>query len=53
MIRSYRGALARGWTLERIHRYWKSQAGNANSYMIDPEERAGSLYQVARRIGII
>ena len=53
MIRSFRGALARGWTRERIYRYWSAQAGNASTYMIDPEERAGSLDQVARRVGII
>jgi hypothetical protein len=51
--RSYRGALARGWTPERIYRYWKAEAGNADTFMIDPEEQAGSLYQVACRVGII
>jgi hypothetical protein len=52
LVRSYRGALAREWTPERIYRYWKAEAGNANTFMIDPEERAGSLDLVARRVGI-
>jgi hypothetical protein len=53
MVRSYRGALARGWTEEGIHRYWEAQSGSTGTYMIDPEERAGSLFQVARRVGTI
>jgi hypothetical protein len=53
MVRSFRGALARGWTEERIYAYWAAQAGSAGTYMIDPEDRAESLYQVARRIGTI
>jgi len=53
MVRSYRGALARGWTQERIYRYWEEQAGSTHTYMIDPEERASSLLRVARRVGTI
>jgi hypothetical protein len=53
MVRSFRGALARGWTEERIYQYWEAQAGCTGTYMIDPEDRAGSLFQVARRVGTI
>ena len=53
MARSYRGALARRWTRERIYRYWEEQAGSTGTYMIDPPERASSLFQVARRVGTI
>ncbi len=53
MARSFRGALTRGWTEERIYRYWESQAGGVGTYMVDPEARASSLFQVARAIGAI
>jgi len=53
MVRSYRGALTRGWAMERIYRYWEEQVGSTGTYMIDPEESASSLYQVARRVGTI
>ena len=53
MVRSYRGALTRGWANERIYRYWEEQVGSTGTYMIDPEESASSLYQVARRVGTI
>jgi hypothetical protein len=53
MVRSYRGALARGWTHERIYRYWEGQVGSTRTYMIDPGERASSLFEVARRVGTI
>jgi hypothetical protein len=53
MVRSHRGALARGWTQERIYRYWERQAGSTNTYMIDPEARASSLYQLARLVGTL
>ena len=53
MVRSYRGALARGWTHERIYRYWEQQVGSTGTYMVDPEERASGLFLVARRVGSI
>ena len=53
MVRSYRGALARGWTHERIYRYWERQVGSTGTYMVDPEERASGLFLVARRVGSI
>jgi hypothetical protein len=53
MVRSYRGALARGWTEERIFSYWEGQAGTAGTYMIDPEAPPESLFQVARRVGAL
>jgi hypothetical protein len=53
MARSHRGALARGWSYERIYRYWEKQVGCMNTYMIDPEQRASSLFEVARRVGTV
>ena len=53
MVRSYRGALARGWTEERIFLYWAGQAGTAGTYMIDPEGLEKSLFKVARRVGAL
>jgi hypothetical protein len=53
MVRSFRGALLRGWTEERIYQYWEAQAGSTSIYMIDPEESASSIFQVARRVGTI
>jgi hypothetical protein len=53
MARSYRGALSRGWTEERIFSYWEAQSGEAGSYDIDPAEDAASLFEVARRVGAL
>jgi hypothetical protein len=53
MARSHRGALARGWTHERIYRYWEGQVGSMNTCMIDPEQRASSLFELARRVGSV
>ena len=53
MVRSYRGALARGWTEERIFLYWEGQVGTVGTYMIDPEAPEESLFQVARRVGAL
>ena len=53
MVRSFRGALDRGWTERRIYAYWEGQAGNLGTYMIDPEERADSLFAVARQVGAL
>ena len=53
MARSYRGALSRGWTEERIFSYWEALSGDPGTYMIDPAEDAGSLFEVARRVGAL
>lgn len=53
MVRSFRGALDRGWSEERIYSYWEGQAGSVGTYMVDPEQRADSLFQVARLVGAI
>jgi hypothetical protein len=53
MVRSYMGAVERGWTHERIYGYWEEQVGSTRTYMIDPGERASSLFEVARRVGAI
>lgn len=53
MVRSYRGAVARGWSEEAIFSYWADLAGAVGTYMIDPEQRGKSLLQVARRVATI
>jgi hypothetical protein len=53
MVRSYRGALARGWTDEGIFSYWDEQTGSLGTYMVDPQRPADSLFEVARVVGAI
>jgi hypothetical protein len=53
MVRSFRAALSRGWTEESIYRYWEGQAGSTGTYMVDPENRADSIFQVARKVGAL
>jgi hypothetical protein len=53
MVRSFRGALDRGWTDARIYAYWEGQAGSPGTYMVDPQEHADSLFSVARRVGAL
>src|SRR5262245_22967672 len=52
MVRSYRGALARGWTDGTIFDYWAKLAGAVGTYMVDPEDLADDLLSVARRIAL-
>jgi hypothetical protein len=53
MVRSYRGAIARGWSDEEIYVYWQSLTGVAGAYMVDPQQHADNLFQVARRVGAV
>jgi len=53
MARSFRSAVARGWTSEEIYRYWQHQVGAAGTIMIDPQQHADTLFQVARRVGAL
>ncbi len=53
MVRSYRSALARGWSDERIFSYWKDQTGILGTVMIDPLRNAETLFSVARVVGAI
>jgi hypothetical protein len=53
MVRSFRGAQGRGWTIDRIYAYWQSHVGVAGKLMIDPQQHADTLFQVARRVGAI
>lgn len=53
MVRSLRGAQARGWTIERIYGYWQAHVGISGHLMIDPQQHADTLFQVARRVGAI
>jgi hypothetical protein len=53
MARSFKSAVARGWTAEEIYRYWQHQVGAAGTIMIDPQQHADTLFQVARRVGAL
>jgi hypothetical protein len=53
MVRSFRGAQGRGWTIERIYAYWQAHVGISGRLMIDPQQHADTLFQVARRVGAI
>jgi len=47
LARSYRGAIDRGWTAERIYGYWQTQVGVAGGrLMLDPQQHADSLLQI-------
>ena len=53
MVRSYRSAIDRGWEPETIYGYWRRQVGASGNIMIDPQQHADTLFQVARRIGAV
>ena len=53
MVRSYKGALERGWTNEEIYAYWQGHVGVAGRIMIDPQLHADTLFHVARRVGAL
>jgi hypothetical protein len=53
MVRSFRGALARGWSAEEVYRWWQAQVGAVGNVMIDPQQHADTLFQVARRVGAL
>lgn len=53
MARSYRGAIGRQWSEEDIYLYWQGQVGMSGSVMIDPQQHADTLFQVARRLGAV
>ena len=53
MVRGLKSALARGWTHEAVYRYWQAQVGAAGAIMIDPQQHADTMFQVARRVGAL
>jgi hypothetical protein len=53
MVRSYKGARSRGWTDADIYAYWQGQVGISGAFMIDPQQHADNLFQVARRVGAL
>ena len=53
MVRSYRSALSRGWEDGQIYAYWQAHVGVAGKLMIDPQQHADNLFQVARRVGAL
>jgi hypothetical protein len=53
MVRNVKSGLSRGWTHEEIYRYWQAQVGASGSLMIDPQQHADTMFQVARRVGAL
>ncbi len=53
MVRSMRSAITRGWSPEAIFEYWQQRVGHAGTVMIDPQQHADTLFQVARRVGAL
>jgi len=53
IVRSYKSALERAWDHEMIYAYWQRQVGLAGRFMIDPQQHADTLFQVARRVGAL
>ena len=53
MVRSFRSAVSRGWAPEQIYRYWQGQVGMSGRIMIDPQQHADTMFQVARRVGAL
>ena len=53
MVRNLKSAIARGWSHEAVYRYWQAQVGAAGSLMIDPQQHADTMFQVARRVGAL
>ncbi|MGZ8595535.1 MAG: hypothetical protein ACXWYJ_07730 [Actinomycetota bacterium] len=53
IVRSYKRAVERGWDHELIYAYWQRQVGLAGLVMIDPQQHADTLFQVARRVGAL
>jgi hypothetical protein len=53
MVRSFKSARARGWSPEEVYRYWQHQVGATGTIMIDPQQHADTLFQVARRVGAL
>lgn len=53
MVRSFKSARSRGWTDGDIYAYWQGEVGISGSFMIDPQQHADNLFQVARRVGAL
>jgi hypothetical protein len=53
MVRCFRSAQGRGWSVDRIYAYWQANVGVSGRIMIDPQQHADTLFQVARRVGAI
>lgn len=51
--RGYHSALRRGWKEDDIYSYWQSQVGATGQVMIDPQQHADTVFQVARRVGAL
>jgi hypothetical protein len=40
-------------THEEVYRWWQAQVGAVGQVMIDPQQHADTLFQVARRVGAL
>jgi hypothetical protein len=51
MVKSYRGALRRGWTNEQIYRYWQSKAGRVDAGVkVERQQYSETLWRLHRTI---
>lgn len=51
MVRSYRSSLERGWTHERVFRYWQSRVGvKGENLQVERQQRADSLLLLHKMI---
>ncbi len=51
MVRSYRGALKRGWTPDQVYRYWQSKVGvKGEPYKVDRQQLADTLMRLNQMI---
>ena len=53
MVRSFKSARSRGWSAGDIYAHWQGEVGISGSFMIDPQQHADNLFQVARRVGAL
>jgi hypothetical protein len=53
MVRGLRSAQSRGWSIEQIYAYWQAHVGISGKLMIDPQQHADTLFQLARHVGAL
>jgi hypothetical protein len=52
VVRSYRGALERGWSPDTIYRYWRSEVWRG-SYSVDHEREAETLILLSELVAVL
>ena len=53
IARGYSSARRRGWSHEAIYTFWQERMGVNGRVMVDPQQHADTLFQVARRVGAL